>query len=356
MTSHPTISVVMVTYNHEKFIGEAVESILNQTFEDFELIIVDDGSTDSTMDIIAQYDDPRIIAFTQENSGPSIAFNNGLNRSRGDYIAFMSGDDISLENRLELQLNQLKQKNSGIVFSLPNIINSKSELLENETCPSFFGKTFDSIAELYKILFYKGNFLCASSAFCNKSVITKLGFFKRGLIQLQDFDYWIRACKKGIDIQVYDLPLINYRYLGRNNLSDIFSHKNRILSELIYIYDNYFNNTPEKLFNDAFNHDPVFISLKHIEEIEVKEAFLLFNHKEPYVKIIGAKKIIDILDNIELYEKIIYNSYFSFADFFAREDDIKFINIEEIEFKRKNTSLKKNLKMFIKSLLGSIQS
>ena len=211
MNPPPLISVVMICYNHEKYIDEAVRSILSQTYTDFELIIVDDGSTDDTFEIIQGYDDPRIIALTQENSGPSIALNTGIMKSAGEYIAIMSGDDLSLPQRLEVQLRQIEEENADMVFSLPEIIGENSEVLGQEARSGFFGREFDSTPDLYKSLFYSGNFLCAPSCFCRQSTIKKVGRFRRGLIQLQDFDYWIRACKKNLVIKLYEKPVIQYR-------------------------------------------------------------------------------------------------------------------------------------------------
>ena len=108
MASNPKISVVMICYNHEKYISQAVNSILSQTYTDFELIIVDDGSSDKTVKIIQKFEDSRTTIVEQDNSGPSIALNTGISKSRGQFIAFMSGDDVSLPNRLKSKSNKLR--------------------------------------------------------------------------------------------------------------------------------------------------------------------------------------------------------------------------------------------------------
>ncbi|MBC1296726.1 glycosyltransferase family 2 protein, partial [Nostoc sp. UCD122] len=105
--SNGLISVTMTTYNHDKYIGEAVESILNQTYTNFELIIVNDGSNDKTDEIIRKFRDERITYIYQENQGTSSAINRAILNSRGKYIAFMSGDDICYPHRLETQYNYL---------------------------------------------------------------------------------------------------------------------------------------------------------------------------------------------------------------------------------------------------------
>ncbi|MCX8124968.1 MAG: glycosyltransferase family 2 protein [Spirochaetes bacterium] len=102
----PLISVTMTTYNHEKYIAEAVQRLLDQTFEDFELIIVNDGSTDKTEEMIKSFDDKRIRYIYQENMGPSAAANTAIKNARGKYIALMSGDDVCYPKRLEVQYNE----------------------------------------------------------------------------------------------------------------------------------------------------------------------------------------------------------------------------------------------------------
>ena len=231
MSSNPKVSVVLICYNHEKYIREAIDSILLQSFQDFELIIVDDGSTDDTFNIVHSYDDPRINAQTQKNSGPSIALNTGIKMSQGKYIAFMSGDDISFPNRLTTQINQIEIHQVDMIFCLPEIIGPKSGVLGWEVCSVFYGKEFENTAELYRILFNHGNFLCAPSCFCTRLALEKVGFFKRGLIQLQDFDYWIRACKNSLNIKLFNNPLIQYRYLEGENLSNK-NNNNRLIIQI----------------------------------------------------------------------------------------------------------------------------
>lgn len=113
----PKISVVMTAYNEEKTIGSAIESILNQTFKDFELIVVNDGSNDKTEDIVKRIADPRIVYIKNDkNKGMSTSRNRGILLARGDYIAIFDADDISYPNRLEKQLDFMVQ-NPTIVLS-----------------------------------------------------------------------------------------------------------------------------------------------------------------------------------------------------------------------------------------------
>lgn len=105
----PKISVVMSVYNAEQYLGEATDSILNQTFKNFEFIIVNDGSTDSSLDIIKSYNDARIVVIDQKNTGLAKALNNGIKIAKGKYIARMDADDISMPDRLQLQYDFLEK-------------------------------------------------------------------------------------------------------------------------------------------------------------------------------------------------------------------------------------------------------
>ena len=97
----PKVSVVIPTYNYARFLGEAIQSVLDQTFDDFELIIVDDGSTDNTKEVVASFADPRVKYIYQENRGVCAAQNTGIQASIGEYIALLGADDVLLENALE---------------------------------------------------------------------------------------------------------------------------------------------------------------------------------------------------------------------------------------------------------------
>ncbi|MDD2913253.1 MAG: glycosyltransferase family 2 protein, partial [Candidatus Pacebacteria bacterium] len=112
MKNNPKISIIMPVYNVETFLSEAIESVLNQTFYDFEFVIINDGSTDNSLEIIKNYEkkDSRIVLLdNKENLGITKSLNIGLNKARGEYIARMDGDDISEKERIEIQYDFLKK-------------------------------------------------------------------------------------------------------------------------------------------------------------------------------------------------------------------------------------------------------
>ena len=101
----PTVSVIIPSYNHERFVGACIQSALNQTFQDFEIIITDDGSTDRTVKVIENFKDPRITLFKHiRNQGVCVAANNCINHARGKYIAWLSSDDEWYPEKLGVQV------------------------------------------------------------------------------------------------------------------------------------------------------------------------------------------------------------------------------------------------------------
>lgn len=122
------VSVVMSSYNHERYIGESIDSVLNQTFKDLELIITDDYSTDKSQEIIANYQkkDPRVLGiFHQKNMGITKTLNDCLDKASGHFISFIDSDDLWVENKLEKQLEILKKDDTKLVWSEGEIINGQ---------------------------------------------------------------------------------------------------------------------------------------------------------------------------------------------------------------------------------------
>ena len=123
MKNDPKISVVMAVYNGEKYLREAIDSILNQTFKDFEFIIVNDGSTDRTREILESFIDPRIVLIHQEHMGLTKSLNRGIALAKGKYIARQDADDISMAERLEKQFNFLEShENVALLGTAGHII------------------------------------------------------------------------------------------------------------------------------------------------------------------------------------------------------------------------------------------
>jgi glycosyltransferase involved in cell wall biosynthesis len=134
----PRISVVMSVYNGEKYLRQAIESILQQTYTDFEFIIIDDGSTDSSREIIQSYDDKRIrLVINEQNIGLTKSLNKGIRLAKGEFIARMDADDISLPQRFEKQVAYLdSHPEVGVLGTYANIIDHRGKIINNIIFPT----------------------------------------------------------------------------------------------------------------------------------------------------------------------------------------------------------------------------
>lgn len=213
----PKVSVIIPSYNHDKFIGKAIESVLNQTFQDFEIVITDDGSTDKSLEVIRSFDDKRIKLFIFSNNlGACAAANNCIINSKGEYIAMLSSDDLFLPNKLEKQVSVLNShKNIGVVFGYPQMINNDGHNLspsENLKFKLIFRKKNRTRYKWLKYFFYHGNCLCHPSALIRRECYEDVGLYDRRYASLPDFDLWIRICQK-YDIHILEETLIKMRWL-----------------------------------------------------------------------------------------------------------------------------------------------
>jgi glycosyltransferase involved in cell wall biosynthesis len=189
MMNQPLVSVVMVTRNVERFLGEAIESILDQTFQKFEFIIVDFGSTDGSRDIAASYaaKDHRIIVSEIPQCGLAAARNAGCSLAKGDYIAIQDADDVSLPNRLMTEVEFSREHPEiGLVGSAIQRIDQNGKYLE--TVNNFPREDREIRQELRKWNpFWQPTVLILREAF------VKVGGYREALVQSEDYDLWVRV-------------------------------------------------------------------------------------------------------------------------------------------------------------------
>jgi glycosyltransferase involved in cell wall biosynthesis len=203
----PFFSVVIPLYNKENFIKNTLNSVLSQTFTDFEVLIVNDGSTDNSEKIIATFDDPRIRYFTKENGGASSARNYGIEKAQSNYISFIDADDYWYPTFLEEMFARITNFPDIKVFSAA---------IEIETPRSIFPahyaieKTADYEIVNYFTASTKETVICTSCAVFEKTVFEKTGTFDTQIKSGQDTDMWIRI---GLKYEVLFLWKILARYV-----------------------------------------------------------------------------------------------------------------------------------------------
>lgn len=216
MKSKPKISVLMSVYNGEKFISESINSILNQTYKNFEFLIVNDGSTDNSEKIIKSFSDSRIKYFLKPNTGLTKSLNFGLKKSKGKFIARIDCDDISSPHRLEYQIKKIeKNKDLGLVASRALIIQNK-----NKTHTPFYSDR--KIKEIIKI---KNPFV-HSSVLISKDLFQKINFYNETFSVTQDYDAWMRLSK------ISKLTMIDDVLVERHVLENSISKKKFIIQAI----------------------------------------------------------------------------------------------------------------------------
>jgi glycosyltransferase involved in cell wall biosynthesis len=182
----PKVSVVLPTYDAARFVGEAVESVLLQTFSDFELIVVDDGSTDETREIVAGYSDPRVRYIYQENRGPAAARNAGIRASRGEYVVFLDADDTWLPRKLACQIPLLRaHPDLGLVYC--SAYKFEDDAVFSEMRARHRGDVVYPLLIVDNIV--AGS---ASSAMVRRECFDRVGLFDEDLTAFEDWDMWLR--------------------------------------------------------------------------------------------------------------------------------------------------------------------
>jgi len=212
----PYVSVLMTSYNHERFISEAIESVLGQTIQDFELIIIDNGSTDRSQQIIKNYSkkDDRIRAiFHDENMGIPKTYNELYENAKGKFVSGICSDDVWVKNKLEKQLEVMKQDENLIIWTEGEIIDSESQST---------GKTFTQRYESFKKsghLFDEllgGNFIFASSVMFKRENLKDIRY-DENIKYLNDHKFFLDLAYR-YKYHFIPEPLSKYRLHGKNTI------------------------------------------------------------------------------------------------------------------------------------------
>jgi glycosyltransferase involved in cell wall biosynthesis len=186
----PLISVVLNTYNSARFVQETIESALNQSLSDFELIVIDDGSTDSTLKIVSLFKDERIHVYSYRNGGIATSRNRGIEKASAEYIAFLDHDDIWHHEKLNCQLKALQESpQSALAYSWINIIDESGDFVRA------LSKTHKS-GYIHKDLLLKNFFMTASNPLLRKSALVEIGGFDETIYGADDWDLFLRVAER----------------------------------------------------------------------------------------------------------------------------------------------------------------
>lgn len=234
----PTVSVVIPLYNAEKTIQATLDSVFQQTFSDFELIVIDDGSTDSSPEIVKVYSDKRLHLFSFANSGAAAARNQGIARAQGDYIALLDADDIWSADKLADQIEMLKKNPEvGLVYSWSDYIDAEG----NPVCPGKRVIPSENFDDTYGKLLVSNFLENGSTPLIRKQVLTDVGGFDESLKSSQDLDLYLKIAAN-YSFAVVPKVQVYYRITPGSITSNIAKNEQK---ELEFI-DILFSQVPER--------------------------------------------------------------------------------------------------------------
>ena len=227
----PKVSVIIPTFNRAQSVGKAINSVLKQTYLDFETIVVDDGSTDSTRITVDSYGDS-VKYLYQANSGPGSARNIGISNSTGEYIAFLDSDDFFGEQNLQKKVSILEEQSQiGWIYSDWQFV--EGNFLEKGSVQHDYSKKQLS-GNIFAELFYKRNFITPSTVIVRRSVLDHVGYFDPLIPSQEEYDLWLRISAK------YSVHYINetlvFRTIHSKMLSSDFgkwAHGNALIIDKI---------------------------------------------------------------------------------------------------------------------------
>lgn len=335
------VSVIIPSYNHGKFLKKAIDSVLSQTYEEFELIILDDCSTDNSAKIINSYRDKRIRKyFNKINNGAVNTLNQLIDLANGEYIALLNSDDYWSNDKLEKQLNYLeKNPNVGACFTWADFVNDHGKYIYDlEYAPTdLFQKKNKTNSQWFRYFFENGNCLCHPSVMIRKDIYDKLGKYKSIYRQLPDFEFWIRLIKR-YNIHIIEENLVHFRILSGEQKNSSFldqNNKNLMNYEMYTIKKNFFDNCDDSLFINAFSD--VIINkncIRNSDMISFEKAIILYDSKyyKQLGRFIGYEKLGKILES-EISRNIIENNYnFYLKDYYLLGEKIVNLDVQYFEY------------------------
>jgi hypothetical protein len=213
-----SVSVCIPTYNGAEFVAEAVSSVLTQSFVDFELLVVDDGSSDATPEVVRSFADPRIRVYrNDERLGIPKNWNRCLSLACGEYICLFHQDDVMLVENLEQKVRMLA---SDVAISF---VHSAAEVFIEDSAPSPLPSWIEDAAEdfivegvaYFRKLLFPGNRVCAPTVMARRQKLVGVGGFDEELGFTSDYEMWMKACV-GSRVGFLSRPLIRYRWHGKN--------------------------------------------------------------------------------------------------------------------------------------------
>ncbi len=263
----PRVNVVIPAYNAAATLPETLATVFAQTFTDYEVIVVDDGSTDSTPDLLARYGD-RLCVLSKSNEGrPATTRNLGAQAARGEYVAFLDADDGWQPEKLARQVALLDRNPAlGLVYTAATIIDDAGRVLRVNPCPR------QGRGRIYPLLAVR-NLMVGSSVMVRRQAIAAAGWFDPELTSIENWDLWIRIAREW-EVDFVNEPLTLYRVHEGNRSADVELRRRNIFRILAKIHDGTDRSpTARRLRRDAyFNAYYVVLGMGYFDRLEMGRA------------------------------------------------------------------------------------
>lgn len=233
----PTISVIIPTYNNQNTILETIESIQKQSYSDLEILVINDGSTDKTLEVLKTVTDERLKIFSYENGGVSVARNRGISLAKGKYIAFIDADDLWTVDKLELQLMALqKNPKAGLAYSWTLIMNENGEQFHSCEPVLFEGNVYAQLLTRNFLISPSSNILVSQKA------LKSVGEFDPNLRYSEDWDLCLRLARN------WDFVVVpKYQIFYRQSLASASSNIEAFEKSKLAIIERAFENAPKEI-------------------------------------------------------------------------------------------------------------
>lgn len=238
--SLPLVSIIIPVFNTERYVRQCVESFVTHDYRNLEIIVVDDGSTDASPEILKSFGD-KITYIRQENKGPSSAINTGIKASKGEFISWFGSDDICLPGRIKIQVKKLLEDQSiSVVYSDYILIDPNGDEIEVVNVPH------PPVEQFTRSLLMR-NFINGSTVLMRRECLEKVGYYDESLRADPDGEMWFRLLKHGYKFAHIPKPLVKYRWHPgsvSNNQELMRACKDKVRLKVLQSF------TPKELFGD----------------------------------------------------------------------------------------------------------
>jgi len=261
------VSIVIPVYNAEKYIKECIESALNQTYKNIEIIAVNDGSTDNSLQILNEFSN-RITIISKSNGGTASALNTGIRHMKGEWFKWLSADDSLYPNAVEeliLETKKLDNNKNYIFYSNYKIINSESKVIKEFIQPDYNDLTsFD-----FNTLLFDHHIGNGTTSLIHKSTFDKYGFFDEMIDYAEDYELWLRFCVlHNCRLHLISKILVNYRVhetqLSKDIHDESFKNAEKIRKKILEKLDSSKRKKYEIALKKLQKKKPVSVKIKHI--------------------------------------------------------------------------------------------